>query len=82
MLRELRLDPRYTTSFRASTGAKPEMKAGHVDIEIMGIGLLCMIDFRQKDDVNPLGATASQNLGPEVDPTPKLIKRSETLAAC
>ena len=80
-LANLGVDGKYTTSFRTIAGSKVERKVGHADIEMIGIKLPCVVVFAQKGDVNVLGATTLENLGLEVDPTTKVIKRSEALAA-
>jgi len=80
-LHRLGVEPRYTMSFRTITGAKVERQIGFAEVEMLGLKLPCVVVFAQTGDIEVFGATTLENLGLEVDPATKEIRRSEALAA-
>ncbi len=80
-LQRLGVEPRYTMGFRTITGTKVERQVGFAEVEMLGVKFPCVIVFAERGDTEVLGATTLENLGLEVDPTTREIRRSEALAA-
>ena len=80
-LQRLGVEPRYTMGFRTITGMKVERQVGFAEVEMLEVKFPCVIVFAERGDTEVLGATTLENLGLEVDPTTREIRRSEALAA-
>ena len=80
-LESLGLKPTGRRRFRTINGKIVEREVGEAKIEYEDEKATCMIVFGKEEDVEVLGVTALENLGLEVDPITKKLRKTETLLA-
>ncbi len=67
--------------FRTIRGELIERDVGEAVIECLGERATCMVAFAEEGDSEVLGITALGNLGLEVDPITRQLKKAEALLA-
>ena len=67
--------------FRTVRGELVERDVGEAVIECLGERATCMVAFAEEGDSEVLGITALENLGLEVDPITRQLKKAEALLA-
>ncbi len=80
-LEALGLSPTSRRRFRTVRGELIERDVGEAIIECLGERATCMVVFAEEDDQEVLGITALENLGLEVDPVARRLKKAEALLA-
>jgi len=58
-----------------------ERDVGEAELRVLGERAHCPVVFAEETDAEVLGVTALENLGLEVDPTTRQVRRSEALSA-
>jgi len=67
--------------FKTIEGRVIEREIGEAVIEYMGEKATCIVVFGLDKDVEVLGLTALENLGLEIDPTTRQLRKTETILA-
>ena len=80
-LQELGIDPTGRRRFRTIRGELVERDVGEAVIECLGERATCMVAFAEEGDSEVLGITTLENLGLEVDPITRQLKKAEALLA-
>jgi len=80
-LESLGLKPKGRRRFKTIRGELIEREVGEASIECLGERATCMVVFAEEEDQEVLGITALENLGLEVDPITRQLKKAEALLA-
>jgi len=80
-LEGLGLKPTARRTFRTVEGKLIEREVGEAVVECMGEGATTIIVFAEEGDVEVLGVHALEDLGLEVDPAARELRRSEAILA-
>ncbi len=80
-LKEIYVEPTGKRRFKTIEGRIIEREIGEAVIEYMGEKATCIVVFGNEGDAEVLGLTALENLGLEVDPITRELRKVEAILA-
>ncbi len=80
-LREIGVEPTGKRRFKTIEGRIIEREISEAVIEFMGEKATCIVVFGMEDDAEVLGLTALENLGLEIDPVTRELRKVEAVLA-